>query len=270
MCFDSREMKLIIAIVCLLGTAGVAAARDVLLPRPRPPEAAAVTAAVPAEPSACQLRLRPEFAQFEPLAPITGPGACGGSDVVRLDAVVLPNRTRVALTPPAILRCEMAEIVVHWVRDAVAPATIKLGAPLSAIDNFASYECRGRNRIDGAKLSEHGRANALDIRSLRLADGRAIGLTDVNVAKDWREGLRASTCARFSTVLGPGSDGYHETHVHIDLAERASGYGMCQWDVREPGDVMTASAIDAIPVPRPRPAMLGPEEGVRRPLRRGL
>ena len=61
-----------------------------------------------------------------------------------------------------------------------------------------------------------------------------IALTDVNVAKDWREGIRASACARFSTVLGPGSDGDHEEHIHLDLAERHAGYKMCEWDVREP------------------------------------
>jgi hypothetical protein len=56
----------------------------------------------------------------------------------------------------------------------------------------------------------------------------------VNVAKEWRESLRASACVRFHTVLGPGSDGNHETHIHVDLAERRSGYKICQWDVREP------------------------------------
>jgi hypothetical protein len=74
-------------------------------------------------------------------------------------------------------------------------------------------------------------------------------LTDPHVAREFREGLKTRTCARFNTVLGPGSDGYHEDHVHVDLAQRHSGYRMCQWDVREP-----APAADAIPLPRPRPA----------------
>jgi hypothetical protein len=46
------------------------------------------------------------------------------------------------------------------------------------------------------------------------------------------EPLRASACARFSTVLGPGSDGYHQTHVHVDLESRRSGYRICQWDIK--------------------------------------
>ncbi len=68
----------------------------------------------------------------------------------------------------------------------------------------------------------------------QLADGREFGLTDVHVDKDWRDTIRSSVCARFSTVLGPGSDGYHEEHIHLDLAERRNNYKVCQWDVREP------------------------------------
>ena len=47
-------------------------------------------------------------------------------------------------------------------------------------------------------------------------------------------GLRESACHRFTTVLGPGSDGHHEGHIHLDVAERRHGYRICEWDVREP------------------------------------
>ena len=32
-------------------------------------------------------------------------------------------------------------------------------------------------------------------------------------------------------MLGPGPDGSHEGHVHLDLKERQGGYRICQWDV---------------------------------------
>ena len=156
------------------------------------------------------------------------------SDAVLLQSVILPDRTKVVVAPPATLRCTMAEEVARWLREDVAPAVLKLGAPLHGLDEAGSYECRGFNRVVGATLSQHGSANALDVRALRLVDGRVIGLTDVGIAKDWREGLRTSACARFTTVLGPGSDSYHEEHIHLDLAERHGGYRLCQWDVREP------------------------------------
>jgi hypothetical protein len=123
---------------------------------------------------------------------------------------------------------------------------------LRGVDNFDDFECRGRNRVLGAKLSEHGKGNAIDVRSFTLAGGRSIGLTDVAVSKGLRAALRASACARFTTVLGPGSDGHHEGHIHLDLAERRNGYRICQWDVREPPPpAQVASAQVPLPVPRP-------------------
>jgi hypothetical protein len=106
------------------------------------------------------------------------------------------------------------------------------------------------NRVTGAKLSEHGKANALDLRSLTLADGRTIHPTDVAVSRDFRERMRASACERFATVLGPGSDGYHEEHIHVDLAERHGGYRICHWEIREPAP---PAPVVNVPLPRPRP-----------------
>jgi hypothetical protein len=214
-------------------------------------------------PSDCQVRLE-KLAMFQPLPMLAGPGECGAADAVLLQSVIMADQTKVAVAPPATLRCTMAEGVAHWLREDVGPAALKLGSPLRSLDDFDSYECRGRNRVKGAMLSEHGRANALDVRGFRLADGRNIELTDVNVAKDWREALRASACARFSTVLGPGSDGSHEQHIHVDLAERRGGYKMCEWEVRESAKLVektepdaeehTAELQEPVPLPRPRPA----------------
>jgi hypothetical protein len=32
-------------------------------------------------------------------------------------------------------------------------------------------------------------------------------------------------------VLGPGSDGYHEDHIHLDLMQRHNNYKICEWNV---------------------------------------
>ena len=186
---------------------------------------------------------------------LNGPGECAVPDVVRLEAVVLPDGGRVAVTPPATLRCSTAESIVRWVREDVVMAVQGLGAQLRSIDNYASYDCRGRNNIVGAQLSEHGKGNALDIRSLRLTNGKVVGLTDPHVPRDFRENMRKSACSRFSTVLGPGSDGYHEDHVHVDLRERPRGrFPMCQWDVRDPAPPATEVAA-RVPLPPPRPKL---------------
>jgi hypothetical protein len=240
-----------ISLVVLCWQTGPAAA--VPLPKPRPaaapappPDTAATSQAPtatdkPAEqattgpqPSACRLALSDAIAIAPSIPDIHGPGGCGGGDLVRLEGIVLPDKHLVSVKPAAILRCAMASAVADWVRADMAPLAASLGSAITVLDNFDSFECRGRNRIVGAPLSEHGRANALDVRALKLADGRSISLTDRAVPRGLRESVLHSVCARFSTVLGPGSDWYHEDHIHLDLMERHNDYRICQWHVWDP------------------------------------
>jgi hypothetical protein len=250
----NREAAMVTAVLFVLcGLAGPATA--VPLPKPRPAEAPAAKPDGPAagqkapvgtdkpaaepvvtapQPSACRVALTEEIAIAPSIPDIHGPGGCGGEDLVRLEAVVLPDKLKVAVKPAAILRCAMASAIADWIRIDMAPLAKRLGSVVTDLDNFDSFECRGRNRIAGAQLSEHGRANALDIRSLKLANGRSISLTDRTVPRDLRESVLRSVCARFSTVLGPGSDWYHEDHIHLDLMERRNDYRICQWNVWDP------------------------------------
>jgi hypothetical protein len=184
-----------------------------------------------APPSACRLALTDAIAIAPSIPDIHGPGGCGGDDLVRLEAVVLPDKRQVALKPAATLRCAMASQIADWVRTDVAPLTTDLGSVISVLDNFDSFECRGRNRVVGAPLSEHGRANALDVRAFKLANSQSISLTDRLVPREVRENVLHSVCSRFTTVLGPGSDGYHEDHIHLDLMQRRNNYKICQWYV---------------------------------------
>lgn len=228
---------------------------SVPLPKPRPaeapvtePEKPALAKQAPAEPdkpapqvvaeppppSACRLALTEAIAIAPSIPDIKGAGGCGGEDLVRLEAVVLPDKRRVSVKPAAILRCAMASAVADWIRTDVAPLAASVGSTITDLDNFDSFECRGRNRVVGARLSEHGRANALDIRALKLANGQSLSLTDRNVPRELRETILRQVCTRFSTVLGPGSDGYHEDHIHLDLMERRNNYKICQWDVWDP------------------------------------
>jgi hypothetical protein len=205
--------------------------------KPAPAEAekpAEQAAPAPPPPSVCRLALSEEIAIAPSIPDIHGPGGCGGADLVRLEAVVLQDKHRVSLKPAAILRCTMASAIADWIRTDIAPLASSLGSVISDLDNFDSYDCRGRNGVAGAQLSEHGRANALDVRALKLANGQSISLTDRTVSREARESVLHSVCARFTTVLGPGSDGYHEEHVHLDLMERHNNYKICQWNVWDP------------------------------------
>ena len=202
--------------------------------KPEQDKTAAPAAPIVPEPSACRRALTEDVAIAPSIAPIHGDGGCGGDDLVKLEAVVLRGGQRVELKPAATLRCEMARAVADWVRDDAEPLAESLGSVLNGLDNFDSYECRGRNRVKGAKLSEHGKANALDVRSLDLANGTKLALTDRTLSREIREKVLWSVCTRFTTVLGPGSDWYHEDHIHLDLAQRRNNYKLCQWNVYDP------------------------------------
>ena len=261
-----------IALVLIVAASTEASAK-VPLPRPRPAKAPAAVnapaedketdqaassqaeAAKPPELSACRQALTDSIAIAPSIPPIRGPGGCGGEDLVRLEAIVLSPTQRVAVKPAAILRCTMAAAVADWVRADIAPLAASLGTTISELDNFDSFECRGRNRVRGAKLSEHGLANALDVRGLKFANGNTLSLTDRAASRDIREKVLASVCARFTTVLGPGSDWYHEDHIHLDLAQRRSNFRLCQWGVYDPlpavAPLMPAERPEEAP---PRPA----------------
>ena len=257
------------------GRAGALIPLKIPLPKPRPEEAPKATdeaapetdgkpsldkpspdkpskpaeAAPPPEKqlSACRIALTEEIAVAPSIPDIHGPGACGGEDLVRLEAIVLPDKRKVAVKPAAILRCTMASAIANWVRADMVPLAASLGSTITDLDNFDSFECRGRNRIVGAMLSEHGKANALDVRALKLANGQSIGLTDRTMSRDVRERVLHSVCSRFSTVLGPGSDWYHEDHIHLDLAQRRNDYRICQWNVWDPLPQVAPAAAGRAP-----------------------
>jgi hypothetical protein len=240
---------------------GTLHAARVPLPKPRPADAPAQlenpattkeapAAEVPAQPSACRKALTEDIAIAPSIPDIHGPGGCGGSDLVRLEAIVLADKHRVAVSPPATLRCPMALEVADWVRTDIGELAAGLGSEPGVLDNFDSFECRGMNRVAGAPLSQHGLANALDVRAIKLADGKQIALTDRNVPRDVRERVLRSACTRFTTVLGPGSDGYHEDHIHLDRAERHNNYRICQWNVWDP----LPQVAPLLPAERPQDA----------------
>ena len=245
-------MRLLFAILVLSGlgcglaaAAAAAVAAAVPLPRPRPPAEAAVTA----EPTLCDRQLA-GIAAVTLMPRLIGPGACGGADMVELDAVLLADQTRVAIKPAPVITCGFAAALAQWLREDAAPRLSALGSKLRSVENYDAFECRARNRVAGAKISNHGKGIAIDLRAFTLADDRRISPTDATVAKDLREALRDTACARFTTVLGPGA-AYHNDHIHLDTQVRSHGYRICEWDVRMPPAEVAAAQV---PLPRPRPA----------------
>ena len=92
--------------------------------------------AAPPQPSACRLALTEEIAIAPSIPDIHGPGGCGGEDLVRLEAVVLPDKQRVAVKPAATLRCAMATAIADWVRTDIVPLAESLGSEISDARQF--------------------------------------------------------------------------------------------------------------------------------------
>lgn len=166
-------------------------------------------------------------------ASLGGPvGACGAYRPFQVTAF---DNGRVRLTKAATLRCPMIPALERWTRDVVAPAAVRhLGSPIKRMRVLSSYSCRRIGGRRDGRLSEHGRANAIDIGAFETEDGRVITLK-----RGWRgqrahaQFLRAvhrGACRHFTTVLGPNYNRAHHDHFHFDLARhgRTGTYRICK------------------------------------------
>ena len=216
--------------------AAVTGLRASLLPLPRPKGLAKRRAAEPEAPEAtvqkaAVVRTLPGKTAVLPkkgsvcgdpeirgaaLAPITSRvKGCGVEDPVKVTQIA-----GVAISPAATITCETAKAAKQWIERGVQPA---FDNQVVKLQIAGSYVCRTRNHKKGAKVSEHGKGRALDISGFVLADGRAL-----SVVRDYRKSraMKAShraACGPFGTTLGPGSDGMHEDHLHMDIVSYRNG-----------------------------------------------
>jgi hypothetical protein len=155
----------------------------------------------------------------EKLAPITSRvRGCGIENPVRVTAI-----DGIALSQSAVINCDTARAMKQWIYAGLRPAFGR--KEVASLRIAASYACRPRNNVGGAKISEHGRGNAIDISAIYLVNGQTIV-----VAEDWRraagrpmrKAYRAA-CGVFATTLGPDSDRHHQDHLHFDIGPRGGG-----------------------------------------------
>jgi hypothetical protein len=96
----------------------------------------------------------------------------------------------------------------------------------------ASYSCRPMNNVNGALLSEHGRANAVDVSGFVLENGSIVtvqsGWSGALPERNFLRAVHAGSCAVFTTVLGPDYDSLHHDHLHLDLARHADDGRICK------------------------------------------
>ncbi len=160
--------------------------------------------------------------QGEVIGRVPGKAAgCGIADAVRVRSI-----SNVALSQQSVMNCTTAKTLKSWIDHGLTPAIRGKGGGVARLRVAAHYACRTRNSRKGAKISEHGKGNAIDISAFQLRNG-----TEISVLKDWGHGskgrtlkrIHGSACGPFGTVLGPKSDRHHRDHFHLDVARYRSG-----------------------------------------------
>lgn len=178
----------------------------------------------------CEIELRKNGAEFEPIKPISDGGGCGIENPVELRAI----NAKIKLDAPAQLSCHAALALTQWVQQSVVPA-IKIATPdkeLASLSNASSYVCRNRNHAKGGKISEHAKGNAYDIASLTFSDKSKLIMQpraeDGTLEGALQRTITTSACLFFRTVLSPGSDATHQNHLHLDVMQRKNDYRYCR------------------------------------------
>lgn len=184
------------------------------------------TAGVVAPPSQCNI-VPTSFGSAQQLRPFSQGNGCGIANPWRTYSI-----ENVSFSQPADMNCGMSAPLADWIQNVVQPAAQKaFGERVVSFDILASYSCRPRNNVSGARLSEHGLGNAVDIGAFGLESGRRVeveqGWFGSSSEKWFLRQVRAYACNDFMTVLGPGSDYAHRNHIHLDLEVRRSGQHYC-------------------------------------------
>jgi hypothetical protein len=95
-------------------------------------------------------------------------GNCGTAAPYHL--ISIGRSPQVTFNPPAVVTCDMVAALASWIKMDLQPSARRhLGSPIAKIETMSSYSCRNAYGRKRGNLSEHGRANALDIRSFVTA-----------------------------------------------------------------------------------------------------
>jgi hypothetical protein len=162
----------------------------------------------------------------------------------------------VAVKPAATLACPIVSALDKWLADSVQPAAQRwFGSRVVEIKQISAYSCRGMNGNPGAHISEHAFGNALDIAAFTLTDGRRITVKDgwhgLPEEQGFLRDVQGAACQTFNTVLAPGSNRYHDDHIHVDLMRRASRRLICEPSAVS-GEEVAARAAGRNPYARSR------------------
>jgi len=111
--------------------------------------------------------------------PLREGAECGTPAPMKLMSV--GRSPQIALSPPPTMTCDMVATLARWLERDVQPlARQHLGAPIARVETMSSYSCRNAYGRAHGRISEHGKADAIDIGSFVTARGHA-----ALIVSDW-------------------------------------------------------------------------------------
>ena len=177
----------------------------------------------------CEDRLRAAGVVFQRASLPLRRGAKGVPVCGTEQAVVYrsgPEKIRYGSAP--ILSCGMALALARFETVLNAEAQRELGQPVVRLSHLGTYNCRTMARYPDW-VSEHSYANAIDIESFTLKNGRKFSVLQSfgKLERGPRRsearflehlGQRLYDDGVFSVVITPHFDALHKNHFHLDLA----------------------------------------------------
>lgn len=179
-------------------------------------------------------------------------GECGTPAPVRL--VSIGKKPEVVLSPPALVTCEMAEALHTWIKQDLQPMARKhLGGPVIKIEKMSDYSCRNAYGRAKGRLSEHGRANALDIAGFTTARGESTTLL-----ADW--GMTARDIRRQVAAAKANAIAAEAKRVAAEQQARQNARSSPHHGSQQPG-ALASSATASVETGTIPPAALGVSAG---------
>ena len=184
--------------------------------------------AAPAAPEGCREGLKSDGVRFSPwpLRPshLSTEILCEAPEGVAIKR----GGAGLLFQPQARVNCAFAQRLERFETIVQEEARSILKSPVKSIVHLGTYNCR-RMAAYPTWVSEHSFANAIDVATFVLKNGRT-----VEVERDWvpAEKPAATAAAQFlrrlarrlydekvfSVVLTPSFDAHHKNHLHLDGA----------------------------------------------------
>ena len=177
----------------------------------------------------CLAALRRIGAKFRNEKRIDDGSGCG----IDKPVVVMSLGKDISLKPEGKMRCQTALQLARWTQGVVVPMLkiAKPGETFAALNQASTYTCRKRNGAATGEISEHARGNAIDVAGFIFKSGKVFSIEprmkDATLDGAFQRSITSAACLYFTTVLDPGSDVAHETHLHLDVIKRKGGYRYC-------------------------------------------